>query len=75
MAKDIMKYFRGIFDDGLSRTAGIIFALVWAVVLFSQFSRLTEQHPLFGVFVFLLVPVLFILGGIVFVADILRMMK
>jgi hypothetical protein len=70
-----VKYLRGIFDNRLTKAAGTIFLLVWAVVLFSQFSNLPEQHPLFGVFVFLLVPILIVIGGIVFVVAILRMMK
>ena len=70
-----MRYLRGIFDDWLSRAAGLIFVLVWAVVVFTHFSDLPQQHPLFGVFVFILVPVLFVIGGIVFIVAMLRMMK
>ncbi|MDD4859622.1 MAG: hypothetical protein PHR56_05390 [Dehalococcoidales bacterium] len=70
-----MKYLRGIFNDGLTRAAGAIFVLVCIVVLFSNYSDLPEQHPLFGVFVYILVPILFVAGGIVFVFAILRLLK
>ena len=67
-----MRHFREIFDDNLTRAAGIIFILIVALVLFNIFSDLPEHYPLFGVFNFSMVPVLFIAGGIVFVLGILR---
>ena len=69
-----MKYFREIFDDWLTRAAGIIFVLILGLVIFNTVSDLPEQYPLFGVFNFSLVPVLFIAGGIVFVLALLREM-
>jgi hypothetical protein len=41
-------------------------------VLFNLYSDLPERYPLFGAFSFLMVPVLFIAGGIIFVLAILR---
>jgi hypothetical protein len=70
-----VKYLRGIFNDRLSKAAGLIFVLVWVVVIFTNFSSMPEHHPLFGVFIFLLIPILFVLGGIVFVIAILRMVR
>jgi hypothetical protein len=67
-----MKLFRNIFDDGITRAAGICFLLIVAVVLFNLYSDLPERYPLFGAFSFLMVPVLFIAGGIIFVLAILR---
>lgn len=67
-----MKYLREIFDDWLSKAAGIVFLLIVAVVIFNIFSDLPEQYPLFGVFSFSLVPILFILGGVIFFFTILR---
>ena len=67
-----MKYLREIFDDWLTRIAGIVFVLIVALVVFNMFSDLPEQYPYFGVFNFSMVPVLFIAGGIVFVLAILR---
>jgi hypothetical protein len=70
-----MRYLRGIFDDWLSRAAGLIFILVAVVVIFTNFSDLPQQHPLFGVLVFLMIPILFVIGGIVFAVAIVKMMK
>ncbi len=67
-----MRLFREIFNDWLTRAAGINFILIMVVVLFNVFSDLPEVHPLFGVFVFSLVPILFISGGIIFILAILR---
>jgi hypothetical protein len=67
-----MKIFRAIFDDWLSRTAGIILALILILVLFNITSNLADSHPLFGVFLFSGVPILFIAGGIVFILAVLR---
>ena len=70
-----MKHLRGIFDDWLTRAAGIIFVLIWVVVLFGNYSSLPQSHPLFGTFVFLLVPILFIVGGIIFILAILKFVR
>ena len=70
-----MKYLREIFDDWLMRAAGINFILIVALVVFNMFSDLPEKYPLFGVFNFSMVPVLFITGGIVFMLAILRLSK
>jgi len=72
---DTLKYLRGIFNDVPSKAAGIIFLLVCIVVIFSNYSKLPEEHPLFGVFVFMLVPMLFVAGGIAFVIAIFRMLR
>ncbi len=67
-----MKFLREVFDDGVTRAAGIVFLLIIAVVLFNIYSTLPEQYPLFGVLMFSMVPILFILGGIIFVLAILK---
>jgi len=67
-----MRYLREIFNDRLTRVAGINFILIVALVTFNTFSDLPEQYPLFGVFNFSMVPILFIAGGIIFVLAILR---
>ncbi len=67
-----MKYLREIFDDWLTRAAGIVFVLIIALVIFNFYSDLPEKYPLFGVFNFSMVPVLFIAGGVIFVLAILR---
>ncbi len=64
---------REIFDDWLTRAAGIIFILIVALVIFNIYSDLPEKYPLFGVFNFSMVPVLFIAGGIVFIFAILKL--
>ncbi len=70
-----MKYLREIFDDWLTRVAGIVFVLIVSLVVFNIYSDLPEQYPLFGVFNFSMVPILFITGGIIFVFAILREIK
>ena len=67
-----MKYLREIFDDWLTRAAGIVFVLIVALVIFNIYSDLPETYPLFGVFNFSMVPVLFIAGGVIFILAILR---
>ena len=67
-----MKHFREIFDDWLTRAAGIVFLLTVALVVFNILSDLPEQYPFFGVFNYSMVPILFIVGGIIFVLAILR---
>ncbi|MFC1987554.1 hypothetical protein ACFLVH_03305 [Chloroflexota bacterium] len=56
----------------MTRAAGVVFILVVALVIFDIVSSLPEEYPLFGVFNFSMVPVLFIIGGIIFVFAILR---
>ncbi len=58
-----MRYLREIFDDWLTRAAGIVFVLIAALVIFNIFSDLPEIYPIFGVFNFSMVPILFIFGG------------
>ncbi len=65
-------YIRDIFDDWLTRAAGIVFMLIGALVIFNIFSDLPEKYPLFGAINFSMVPVLFIVGGIIFILAILR---
>ena len=67
-----MKYLREIFDDWLTRAAGLNFILIVALVTFNIFSDLPEKYPFFGVFNFSMVPILFITGGIIFVLAILK---
>jgi hypothetical protein len=67
-----LNFTKYIFDDWLSRIAGIILALILILTLFTLFSNVPDQHPLLGVFIFGLVPVLFITGGIVFILAILK---
>ncbi len=67
-----MRYLREIFDDWLTRAAGIVFMLIVALVIFNVFSDLPEKYPLFGVFNFSMVPILFIVGGVIFILAILR---
>ena len=66
------KLFSGLFDDWITRAAGIVFILILSLVVFNIFSDLPYSHPLFGVFVFSMVPVLFVAGGIIFILAILK---
>ena len=70
-----MRYLREIFDDWLTRTAGIVFVLIVVLVIFNMYSDIPEKYPLFGVFNFLMVPILFIAGGVIFIMAILKFSK
>ncbi len=67
-----MRLFREVFGDWLTRAAGIVFLLIVGLVVFNMASDLPEKYPLFGVLNFSLVPVLFVVGGIIFILAILR---
>lgn len=67
-----MIYLREIFDDWLTRSAGIILLLTIVLVVFTTVTDLLELYPLAGVFTFSLVPVLFVVGGVIFILAILR---
>ena len=68
----MLRLIKEIFDDWITRAAGIVFVLILALVIFDVFSKIPQQHPLLGVFLFGMVPVLFIAGGIIFVLAILK---
>ena len=70
-----MRFFRELFDERLMRAAGVVFVLIIGLVAFNNYSNLPQEYPLFGVFNFALVPLLFIAGGIIFVLAILREIK
>ena len=67
-----MRFLREIFDEGLTRAAGIVFVLIVALTAVNVFSNLAYDHPLAGVLIFSMVPFLFIAGGVIFVLAILR---
>ena len=67
-----MKIFRDIFDDWLTRAAGIVFILIVVLTIFNTYSNLPLEHPVLGMFNFSMVPVLFIVGGVIFVLAILK---
>ena len=70
-----MRLLRRLFDDRLTRAALIIWLLIVILVAFNFRSTLPEKYPLFGVFDFLMVPVLFVAGGVVFILAIWRYSK
>ncbi len=70
-----MRYLREIFDDWLTRAAGIVFVLIVTLVIFNMYSDIPERYPLFGTFNFAMVPILFIAGGVIFVLAILKLSK
>ena len=66
-----MRTPRRLFDDWITRSAAIVFLAIIALVVFNEYSKLPIEYPLFGVFVFAGVPILFVAGGIVFVLAIM----
>lgn len=75
VAKGTVRVLREIFDDWLTRAAGIVCVLIMAVVIFNMHSNIAEQYPVLGITIFGMVPVLFIAGGVIFVMAILRFSK
>jgi hypothetical protein len=67
-----LKILREIFDDWVTRAAGIVFLLTLALVLFNIYTDVAYSHPLLGLFDFAMVPVLFVAGGVIFVFAILK---
>jgi hypothetical protein len=67
-----MRHVREIFDDWLTRLAGIILVLIVGLVMFNTFSGITHNHPLIGLVTFSLEPFLFVIGGVVYVFAIRR---
>ena len=67
-----VRFLREIFDDWLTRIAGIIVILLFALVVFNTFSDLTSRIPLLGLVTFSAVPALFVAGGVIFVLAIRR---
>lgn len=63
---------RRFFKDRLLAVSVIILVLIVAVVLFTTYSDFPMQHPLAGVFIYAMIPVLFFSGAVAFVVDIFR---
>ncbi len=70
-----MSRFKAIFNDRLMKAAGLIFFLIIIFVIFNFASNLPFTYPQLGVFTFLMVPILFILGGIVFIMAIIKIAR
>ena len=70
-----MAVFKRIFDDWITRAAGIVLVLIIALVIFNVYSHLPEEYPLFGIINFGMVPVLFVAGGVIFVLAIFKVLK
>jgi len=70
-----MRVFKRIFDDWITRAAGIVLVLIITLVVFNVYSHLPEEYPLFGIINFGLVPVLFVAGGVIFVLAIFKVIK
>jgi hypothetical protein len=68
----ILKNLKEIFNDRLTMASAIVFLLIVALVVFNSISNLTLTHPLFGVLLYTLVPILFVVGGIIFVLAIIK---
>ena len=75
IAKEWLTTLGEIFDDWLTRSAGIVCAIIIVIVFYNMNSTLPDSHPVLGAMVYALVPVLFIAGGIIFVMAILKFSK
>ena len=67
-----MSNLRIIFDDTLTRLAAIVFVVIVALLIFNTVSNVAEWNPLLGIFTYGLVPVLVIIGGIIFLLAVFR---
>ena len=74
-ARSLMIMLREIFDDWLTRAAGIVCILIVVIVIYNMRSELSETYPVLGALVYAMVPVLFIAGGVIFVMAILKFSK
>lgn len=70
-----MGRLKAIFSDRLMKAAGAIFLLIVIFDIFNFASPLPFTFPQLGVFTFLMVPILFILGGIVFIMAIIKIAR
>ena len=68
-----MSSLREIFNDKYTRVASVIFLLAAIAVVFNSLSHIEDNHPLIGVFSLALVPVLVVIGGIIFIIAIWRL--
>jgi hypothetical protein len=68
----LIKLFKEIFDDRLTRAAGVTFLFILALIIFNIKSNLPERVPLFGAVDYFFVFASFIAGGIIFIWAILR---
>jgi hypothetical protein len=66
MVKAVWEYLKEVFDNRITMAAGIVFVLILAMVIFNTTSHLQLRYPIFGVFSYGAVVVLFIAGGIIF---------
>ncbi len=64
---------REIFNDNYTRAAALVFVLTVATVLFNTIVHIEVKHPLIGVFAFAMVPLLVVVGGVVFILAIWRL--
>ena len=71
-ARDMLRTLVEIFDDRLTRAAGIVCVLIVVIVIYNMRSELSESFPVLGALVYAMVPVLFIAGGVIFVMAILK---
>jgi hypothetical protein len=67
-----MKLLRSIFDDKLTIAAGVILLVIIVLTIFNNYSGMPTRYPLFGVLDYSLVPILFILGGVIFLVAIYK---
>ena len=68
-----MRHLLRIFDDWVTRAAGIVFFLIVALVMFNTYSDIAEEHVLLNMILLGLVPALFVAGGVIFVLAILTL--
>ncbi len=69
----MLSRWRGIFNDKYTRAAGIVFVITVVTVMFNTFFHVETNHPLIGVFAFAMVPIMVVVGGIVFILAIWRL--
>ena len=67
-----MRHIRGIFDDRLTKAGGVVLVLMIGVLAFNTFSDLPFRFPMLGMMSFTLEPILFVIGGVIFVFAIRR---
>jgi TRAP-type C4-dicarboxylate transport system permease small subunit len=73
--KPRLKQVLEMFDDWLTRAVGIVFILIVGIVVFNMRSSLAETRPFLAAVIYGMVPVLFIVGGVIYVLAILKLSR
>ena len=70
--QSLWRFVSELFDDWLTRAAGIVFLLIIGMVFFNLTSKLADANAFLALLVYGMVPVLFVAGGVIFLLAIIK---